>query len=156
MRKPSPGCLQEPPLVGMLAESTPLTQPAAVTSSQPVPLWSTLCIASAGLTLSPGLPFSVTPYQPGLLGTACRHRGLVPRPPAPCCPPPSLLGLSPSFTKRNSCFSVTSLRKSYMDSWPLFICQGGTKCLFWVALVNLPQLLLCVPLWDYDCFPTRP
>lgn len=106
--------------MGMLAESTALTQTAAVTPSQPAPLVPPLRLASAGLTLSPWFPFSVTPDQPGLLGTACRLGGLVPRPPAPAV-------LSPSVTKRNSCFSVASLRKSYMDSWPLFICQGGTK-----------------------------
>lgn len=71
-------------------------------------------------------------------------RGSLARPPgvqSPC--PPALrplpsssshLACSLSFSKLNSCFSVTSLRRSSMNSWPLFICQDGTKCLFWVAL----------------------
>lgn len=77
--------------MGTLAESTPLTQPA--------PFWSTLCIASAGLALSPWLPFSVTLTSRGSLaqpaGTGAWFPDLLPLLSSPPLLPPQTLSLLP-------------------------------------------------------------
>lgn len=90
------------------------------------------------VTVSPLL----TPKQPGLLGTASRHTGVARRPPAPHSPPCPQAPPSPDSTP-----AFLSLPK-------IFVCQGDTKLLFWVTLVNPPQLQLCSPVGMVTA-PTR-